>query len=82
MEPQFQSFLVCCTAVITNEVSKGLTQKQISLTYAMAIVSEHAGVDRPDWPRINGSIADRWGLKGLERVKKLAWKRLGERKVK
>lgn len=82
MKEEWQSYLVCCTAVITNEINQGLTQKQISLTYAMAIVSGHVGADQPDWPCINQAILDKWGLKGLNRVKKLAWKRIGEKRDK
>lgn len=81
MKEEWQSYLVCCTAVITNEIAQGLTQKQISLTYAMAIVSGHVGADIPDWPRINQAILDKWGLKGLNRVKNLAWQ-LIEKKAK
>jgi|GEM_PF-6643971 hypothetical protein len=77
----FQSFLFCCTDVITNEVAQGLTQKQIALTYAMAIVSETHRMDLPDWPKINSVIIDRWGAKGLERVKKKAWKLIENRAI-
>ena len=75
----FQSFLVCCTAVICNEVDKGLTQKQIAQTYAMAIVSDTYKMDKPDWTRINNAIIGKWGIKGLERIKKKAWKLIADK---
>lgn len=74
MNQQWQIDLVCCTEVIVNEVAQGFTQKQISLTYALTIRSESNGADNPDWPRINGAIAGRWGPEGLEHVKRKAWK--------
>lgn len=81
-EQKWQSYLVCCTAVITNEIKQGLTQKQISLTYAMAILSDHAGADKPDWPLVNQAIVGKWGQKGLDRVKRLAWQLIDDKKKK
>lgn len=65
--------LVCCTDVIVNEVSQGLTQKQIALTYAMAIKSASQRADSPDWAKINGAILSKWKMSGLERIKKRAF---------
>ena len=56
MTEQWQSDLVCCTAVIKNEVKQGLAQKQIALTYAMAIRSWTRKADLPDWEQINLAI--------------------------
>lgn len=81
MEIQWQSDLVCCTEVITNELARGLPQKSISLTYALAIRSENRNADKPDWARINQAIIDKWGLKGLERIKKKAWTLIEERRA-
>lgn len=61
--------------VIENEISLGMTQKQIAETYAMAIVVQSY---KPDWPRINKAISDKWP-KGLLRVKTMAWKIVEER---
>lgn len=55
--------------VIENEISKGLNQKQIAQTYALAIRSSWP----TDWRRVNQAIIDRWSVKGLERIKKMAW---------
>lgn len=56
--------------VIETEIKMGMTQKQIAQTYAMALVIRS---EKPDWLRINNAITARWP-KGLERVKKMAWK--------
>jgi hypothetical protein len=65
--------LVCCTWVICNEIEQGLTQKDIALTYAMALRSATAKADIPDWETINRAIIKRWSMSGLERIKKRAW---------
>ena len=64
--------LVCCTQTICDEVRQGLTQKEIAVTYALAIRSASVGADTPDWAAINGAILSRWKMSGLERIKKLA----------
>jgi len=64
--------LVCCTDVILNEIALGLTQKQIALTYAMAIKSAAQKADTPDWGKINRAILSKWKMSGLERIKKRA----------
>jgi hypothetical protein len=68
----WQIYMVCCTEVICNEVAQGLTQKDIALSYAMAIRSAANGVERPDWGKINGAILAKWKMSGLERIKKRA----------
>lgn len=65
--------LVCCTQAIQNEVAQGASQKNIALTYAMAIKSEAQGADKPDWSAINRAILSRWKMGGLERIKKRAF---------
>lgn len=66
--------LVCCTQVICAEVKdKHATQKQVALTYAMAIRSASHKADAPDWKVINQAILSRWKMSGLERIKKRAW---------
>lgn len=48
-----------------------MTQSSVALTYALAIRDErHVPVD---WKRANAAIQARWP-KGLERVKRMAWK--------
>lgn len=67
-------YLVCCTQVICNEVAhKEITQRDVALSYAMALKSEAQGADKPDWKQINEAIIARWGKDGLTRVKNRAW---------
>lgn len=62
--------LADCTNVIVREcASPDITQPDIAQTYAMALVSSWP----TDWAVVNAAIVKRWP-KGLERVKKLAWK--------
>ena len=66
--------LICCTQTIVREIAtKGITQRDVALTYAMAIKSKHEGADDPDWEAINKAILARWSMSGLERIKKRAW---------
>jgi len=65
--------LVCCTQTILHEIANKATQKDIALTYAMALKSQAQGADKPDWSKINHAILDRWSMSGLERIKKWAW---------
>jgi hypothetical protein len=65
--------LVCCTQVILNEIEQGITQKGISLTYAMTIKSEAQKADVPDWRAINDAIIEKWNMRALGRIKKRAW---------
>lgn len=74
MSETFQINLVCCTQVILRELAaKGCRQKDIALTYAMAIKSHGQKADSPDWPTINHAILLKWSHAGLERIKKRAW---------
>lgn len=65
--------LVCCESVILNEIKQGLNQKQIAQTYRLAMDAHHRHGEPVDWTAINTAIIERWSLKGLERVKSLAW---------
>lgn len=66
--------LVCCTQVILQDLrAKECTQKDVALTYAMAIKSQAQGADIPDWLAINTAILSRWKMSGLERIKKRAF---------
>jgi hypothetical protein len=65
--------MVGCTDAIVQEAGcKEATQKDIAMTYAMAIKSQAQGADTPDWPTINRAILSRWKMSGLERIKKRA----------
>ena len=68
-DDQIDMYLVCCTQVILNEIEQGLDQKQIALSYAMAIRSAVHKADSPDWKIINKAIIERWSMSGLERIK-------------
>ena len=50
----------------------GHSQKSVAITYAMALASAAAGMDKPDWKAINTAILSRWKPSGLERIKKIA----------
>jgi len=67
-------YLVCCTRTLLDEISNGFTQKQLAITYAMAMRSEAAGADKTDWPSVNRAIVKRWSMSGLVRVKDMAWR--------
>jgi hypothetical protein len=49
-----------------------MKQPDVALTYAMALRSSC----KTNWSKVNRAIIDRWSFAGLERVKKLAWKRI------
>ncbi len=63
--------LACCTSTLIDEIrDKAFRQKDIALTYAMALRSS----EKKDWRKINRAIIERWSRAGLERIKKMAWK--------
>lgn len=68
-----QISLVDCTRVICDEIAAGLTQQEIALTYAMAMVAKVRGAADPDWKAINSAILGKWKMSGLERIKKRAY---------
>lgn len=60
------------TTVIEQECAdKYFTQASVAQTYAMAIRDED--LVPVDWHRVNAAIRNRWP-RGLDRVKKMAWK--------
>ncbi len=67
-------YLVDCTNTLLSEIAAGLTSKQIALTYALAMRSDGARADCPDWPTINRAIIDKWGTPRLKRIKEMAWR--------
>jgi hypothetical protein len=67
--------LACCEEVIENELANGAKQKDIALTYAMAMCSSWP----TDWGRVNRAILAKWP-KGLKRVKEMAWKLVEEKR--
>lgn len=66
--------LVCCTEVLLQDIgTKQARQKDVALSYSLALRSFANGADKPNWPKINRAIIDRWGQRGLTRIKNLAW---------
>ena len=62
--------LADCTGTIVRECGMPeIKQTDVAMTYAMAIVSSWP----TDWAAVNAAITKRWP-KGLDRVKKQAWK--------
>lgn len=65
------------TTLIVDECKNPqMRQADVALTYALAIRDEDAVP--VDWVRVNEAIRRRWP-KGLDRVKKLAWRRFAKR---
>jgi hypothetical protein len=51
--------------------NRGLSQSNIAVAYAVAILNQKQFP--VDWKRVNAAIEKRWSLRGLERVKEMAW---------
>jgi len=63
-----------CTNYLLQEIAnKQFNQKDIAMTYAMALAQKTETVD---WKKVNHAILDRWSMSGLKRVKEMAWKKL------
>ena len=58
---------------ILDEIASGHSQESVALTYAFIVRQEPKTAD---WATINKAIAGRWP-KGLDRVKKKAWRYVG-----
>lgn len=62
--------------MLLQEISdRHFSQKSVALTYAMAMCSN----ETKDWHAINTAIVKRWSESGLERIKRMAWKRIEQR---
>jgi hypothetical protein len=59
--------------VICNEIEHGASQKDIAMSYAMAMRSAAAGADAPEWGTINRAFIAKWNIKALSRIKDRAW---------
>lgn len=71
LEDRLMFELALCTKTLLTEIQdRRMYQKDVALTYAMAIESN----DDTDWRTVNEAIIKRWSMSGLERVKKMAWK--------
>ena len=76
LESEVRMMLADPTGQIEMECGeKVFTQESVALTYALAMRDET--LVPVDWKRANAAILARWP-KGLDRVKRLAWKRLEE----
>jgi hypothetical protein len=66
--------LICCTTVMLREIAdKKMTQKDVALTFAMALKSEAAGADKVDWDKVGGAAIERWSRSGWTRIKERGW---------
>ena len=67
-------YMTACTFVLCNEIETlKLTQKEVALTFAMALRSEAAGIDKVDWRKVGEAAVKRWSASGWSRVKELGW---------
>lgn len=76
MASEFAMEIACVEWVIGNEIAQGMKQKDIAMTFAMALCVQSYKVD---WPRICKAISTKWP-KGLNRVKTMGWKILDEKR--
>lgn len=59
--------------VLLAEIAdKRMKQPDVAITYALAI--KDGSFD--DWETVNKAIIERWSRSGLEKIKKMAWKKL------
>jgi hypothetical protein len=61
---------------VIDDVTRGMPQTVVTLSYAAAIIAEAKGLEDGDWPAVNRTIIDRWSLAALVRIKRAAWKRM------
>ena len=74
MTDQPKVYLACCTWVLCNEIETlRLPQKDVAITFAMALRSEEAGRDKVDWDKVGAAALRRWKPSGWMRVKELGW---------
>ncbi len=61
--------LMDCDNLMLEEIGRGHLQRDIAVTYSLALRSSYA----TDWKRVNLAIIARWSLSGLIRIKEAAW---------
>jgi hypothetical protein len=66
-------YLMCANMVIRNEIAQGLRQKDIAMTWAMALHSQFQGDIDVDWADIKAAIREKWGDKAVNRIGKQGW---------
>jgi hypothetical protein len=75
-------YLACCTFVLVNEIENlRLPQKDVAVTFAMALRSEAAGRDTVDWDKVGAAALRRWKPSGWRNVKELGWAYYERRKT-
>lgn len=61
---------------VIDDVTRGMPQTVVTLSYAAAILAAAKGLEAADWPAVNQTIIGRWSLAALDRIKRAAWKRV------
>jgi hypothetical protein len=61
---------------VIDDVTRGMPQTVVTLSYAAAIIAAAKALEDADWPEVNRTIIDRWSLGALDRIKHAAWKRV------
>lgn len=69
--------LACVEMVVENECAQDCAWKSLALTYALALRSDWP----TDWKRVNAAISAKFGVRGLVRIKTLAWAYVEGRKT-
>lgn len=64
--------LVLCEKMLLDETANPrLHQKDIAKTYALALRSSECPTI--DWREVNAAIIERWSMRGLLNIKRMAW---------
>lgn len=59
----------CTQHLLTEIADRKFTRRAVAQSYRLAMASS----EPTDWGQVNAAIIARWGERGLERVKALAW---------
>lgn len=63
-------------ALLDEAADKRFTQKDVALSYALAMRWQDSTGEEIKWSVVNEAIIQRWSIAGLVNVKKLAWARM------
>lgn len=67
-------YMLDTTNQLCNEIERlRLPQKDVALTFALALNSGYAGVCQTDWKTVEETALRRWKRSGWTRVKELGW---------
>ncbi len=61
--------LMDCTRVLLEEIKRGAVQRDVAVTYSLALRSSY----ETDWGQVNRAIIARWSVSGFVRIKEAAW---------